>query len=69
MRAIESMRKVVARLAGILADMARGPKFACGDCERNARCGLAPSDLCAVRAEQIARDGDRRFRRRTLTPN
>jgi hypothetical protein len=66
MRAIQSIRWFLSRLADVLTDMALGPKFSCGDCERNARCGLAPSDQYAVRAEQIARDGERRFRRRAL---
>jgi hypothetical protein len=66
MRVIQSIRWCLSRLVETLTDMVLGPKFSCGDCERNASCGLPPSDQCAVRAEQIARDGDRRFRRRTL---
>jgi len=32
--------------------------FTCGDCERNAQCGLPPHDDCVDRAMQIARDGE-----------
>ena len=33
--------------------------FGCGNCERNAQCGLPPHDDCVYRLMQIARDGDR----------
>jgi len=39
------------------------PKFSCGDCDRNASCGLPPDDLCVIKAMQMARDGDWRPRR------
>lgn len=31
-------------------------QFTCGDCERNAQCGLPPHDDCLHRIEQISRD-------------
>ena len=34
-------------------------RFSCGDCERNAKCGLPPHDDCVFRLMQVARDGDR----------
>jgi len=36
-----------------------GFRFTCGDCERNAQCGLPPHHDCIFRLTQIARDGDR----------
>lgn len=61
-----SFRDTFARLVSAVKTLVRGPEFACGDCERNERCGLAPSGECIVRAAQIERDGDRPQRRRTL---
>jgi hypothetical protein len=54
---------IFARAASRIATMRRVADFTCGDCERSNRCGLAPSDTCIVRAEQIAR-GDWKVRRR-----
>jgi hypothetical protein len=31
--------------------------FVCGDCDRNASCGMAPQGNCAEQASQIARYG------------
>jgi hypothetical protein len=70
MRAIDAAHAVFARFAGLFAKFAglmaalqRQPDFVCGDCERWARCGLAASDDCVVKAAQIAR-GDWKMRRR-----
>jgi hypothetical protein len=41
-------------------------EFSCGDCERNASCGLPPDELCVIKAAQLARDGDWRPRRRLI---
>ena len=37
-------------------------RVSCGDCERNAQCGLPPHKDCVFRLMQISRDGDRRSR-------
>jgi hypothetical protein len=63
MGTINGIHRVIAKLAGRLAGLARRPDFDCGDCERRARCGLPASDDCVVRAAQIAR-GDWKLRRR-----
>jgi hypothetical protein len=57
---------MLTRLGRTIVEIARGPEFTCGDCERHARCGLPPSKLCVVRAAQIERDGGRPVRRRTV---
>lgn len=51
--------------AAIGSHMARRSfsRFQCGDCDRNAQCGLAPHDDCIFRLMQIARDGDHPPRR------
>ena len=36
----------------------RPREFSCGDCERNASCGLPPNELCVIKAAQLERDGD-----------
>lgn len=38
------------------------PQFTCGDCRRNAQCGLEPSDRCLVRIKQIEAQAGRRVR-------
>jgi hypothetical protein len=54
------IRTMSAKIAERIAASQRLARFTCGDCERNERCGLPPSDQCVVRAMQIARDGDYR---------
>lgn len=46
-----------------LAFLSGQREFACGDCERNASCGLPPNELCVIKAMQLERDGDWRSRR------
>ena len=44
-------------------------RFTCGDCERNAQCGLPPHNDCVERLTQMARDkGDVRPPQRFLFP-
>jgi len=62
MRAVNIIRRLFTRLAKRAAAR-RTADFVCADCERWARCGLASSDDCVVRAAQIAR-GDWKMRRR-----
>jgi hypothetical protein len=62
MRAINIFRRLLGRIAE-RAVVRRTAGFVCADCERWARCGLASSDDCVVRAAQIAR-GDWKMRRR-----
>jgi hypothetical protein len=62
MRAPTVIRKILGELASKLAS-SEPVDFVCADCERWARCGLASSDDCVFRAEQIAR-GDWQMRRR-----
>jgi hypothetical protein len=56
--------QIASRIQGLLAAIGnlvvRRPdfRFSCGDCERNAQCGLPPHDDCIFRLMQIARDGD-----------
>ena len=61
MRAPTVIRKILGELASKLAS-SEPVDFVCADCERWARCGLASSDDCVFRAEQIAR-GDWQMRR------
>jgi hypothetical protein len=63
-------RGLAASVAGVAKAIVRGmeflspePQFSCGDCERNASCGLPPDDLCVIKAMQLARDGEWRRRR------
>jgi len=46
--------------AAIGSRMTRGSfsRFQCGDCDRNAECGLPLHDDCIFRLMQIAHDGD-----------
>lgn len=62
MRPVTVIRKILGELASKLAS-SKPVDFVCADCERWARCGLASSDDCVFRAEQIAR-GDWQMRRR-----
>ena len=66
----ELSRGVAAFFGGVAKAAARGMvflspqrEFSCGDCERNASCGLPPNDLCVVKAAQLERDGDWQPRR------
>jgi hypothetical protein len=58
MRSANGIRKLFAAAGNFFV---RRPlsRFSCGDCERNAQCGLPPHDDCVFRLMQIARDGDR----------
>jgi hypothetical protein len=49
--------KILGAIGSFMAPQAL-PRFNCGDCERNAQCGLPPHDDCVHRLAQIARDGD-----------
>jgi hypothetical protein len=63
------MRTILAILSGLaraIAAPVREPEFTCGDCERNAFCGLPPTKDCIARAEQIERDGGPRRRRMVI---
>ena len=66
MRAHDYLWDMATRFAASVVAFVRGPEFSCGDCERNARCGLPPHKECLARVAQIARDGGRRTDRRTL---
>ena len=46
-----------------LAFLSGHREFSCGDCERNASCGLPPNEFCVIKAMQLERDGDWRSRR------
>jgi len=66
----ELSRGVAAFFGGVANAVARGlaflstqREFFCGDCDRNASCGLPPDGLCVVKAMQLERDGDWRPRR------
>ena len=58
MRFFDAIWDFFERFADHLATRRRLSRFTCGDCERHNQCGLPPSDRCAVRMAQIARDGD-----------
>lgn len=62
MQASSIVRGFFTRLAGAWTFF-RQPEFTCADCEQRARCGLASSDHCVIRAAEIAR-GDWKMRRR-----
>jgi hypothetical protein len=61
--------QIASRIQALLAAIGKlgvarpGFRFTCGDCDRNAQCGLPPHDDCTYRLMQIARDGDRPSRR------
>ena len=63
MQASSIVRGLFTKLAGAWAFLRKEPEFTCADCAQWARCGLASSDRCVVRAAQIAR-GDWKTRRR-----
>lgn len=63
MRASNPIRKLFARFAARVEALRRQSDFVCADCERWARCGLASSEHCIVRAQEIER-GDWKMRRR-----
>lgn len=56
---------LVQKIRTHLAARRKANEFACGDCSRNERCGLEPSDNCVARAAQIA-DGKPAPRRTVL---
>jgi hypothetical protein len=68
MRMLDAIREIFTTLTNTIAAQSRASDFSCGDCERHERCGLPPSKDCIVRAEQIARDGEKPIRRGTLIP-
>lgn len=52
---------IIQRLITRLTALLRTPSaMVCGDCPRNARCGLPPSDDCVVRLEMAERAGELR---------
>jgi hypothetical protein len=58
MQIASQIQKLFATMVG-----RRGFRFTCGNCERNAQCGLPPHDDCIYRLMQIALDSDRSSRR------
>jgi hypothetical protein len=60
------LRDHLSRIAGFIVASMREPEFTCGDCERNARCGLPPTPDCVVRAAQIERNGGQPIKRKRL---
>jgi hypothetical protein len=54
MRITSNLSGLIKSIRGALASHRKADEFACGDCSRNARCGLEPSDNCVARAAQIA---------------
>ena len=50
--AFAGIGRAIARLARQLAG--ERDEFTCGQCDRNARCGLAPNQECVYRLMQIA---------------
>jgi hypothetical protein len=67
MRALDTVKTVVASLAAGIAQGRGRPDAVCGECERWKRCGLPPSRNCIVMAAQLARDGGRPVKRPILT--
>jgi hypothetical protein len=63
MRALNLIQRSLGIAASMVSTMRRSREFTCGDCEQSDRCSLPPSDDCAVRAAQIARDPTGRERR------
>jgi hypothetical protein len=62
MRAFDVLRSTFDRLA-VRLTAGRGNAFACGECERWERCGLAPSEQCIARAAQLAHRNEQAQRR------
>ena len=62
MQASRIVRGFLTRLANAWTFF-RQPEFTCADCTQWARCGLASSDQCVIRAAEIAH-GDWKMRRR-----
>jgi hypothetical protein len=59
---LDQLRKFLATIANVAAPRP-SPRFSCGDCERNEKCGLPPHEDCEFRIMQVVRDGDYRSRR------
>lgn len=57
MRAFDRFRLFLKQLAAHSRSRPSS-SFTCGDCERNAQCGLPPHDDCVDRAMQLARDSE-----------
>jgi len=57
MREAGSFGKLLGAIGSIFGS-SKSPHFNCGDCDRNAQCGLPPHDDCPERLLQIARDGE-----------
>ena len=47
-------QRLVSALKALVAPSA--PAFTCGDCTRNAQCGLEPHDQCLTRIAQMSTD-------------
>jgi hypothetical protein len=62
MQVLDGIRAIFTTVADKIAASRRASEFTCGECERNDRCGLPPHGDCAVKAAQLARDGDYRAR-------
>jgi hypothetical protein len=56
----DGVAKAAARSMAVLSAQR---EFSCGDCERNASCGLPPNEFCVIKAMQLERDADWRPRR------
>ena len=58
----EPIRKILTAIENFISPRQLSP-FDCGDCERNAQCGLPPHDDCVKKLTQMARDGENLPRR------
>jgi len=58
MLGVDKIRKFLTAAVS-LVERRRSSRFTCGDCDRNAQCGLPPHDDCVFRLTQMAQDGDR----------
>jgi hypothetical protein len=63
MQAPSIVRGLFTKVTSAWAFLRREPEFVCADCSQWARCGLASSDHCVIRAAELAR-GDWKMRRR-----
>jgi len=62
MQSTKQIKKILAALRKRMAQRTY-LQFSCGDCHRNAQCGLPPHDNCVYRLMQMARDRDRPLQR------
>jgi hypothetical protein len=66
MRVTDQKSGLFAGFVSFVAAFGRGAEFTCGDCDRWARCGMAPSEDCIYRAAQMS-DGGWVARKRART--